>query len=98
MAVAPPAFGRFGGALLVGNFGDGRINAYRQSGRSWRHVGTLQDMHGKPLVINGLWGIAFGNGGMSGKRDKLFFTSGPHEWRGVTELGVHGLLGSISSS
>ena len=51
--------------------------------------GALQDTHGKPLVINGLWGIAFGNGGMSGKRDELFFTSGPHEWRGVTT--VHGL-------
>jgi hypothetical protein len=33
---------------------------------------------------------------MSGGRDELFFTSGPHEWRGVTELGVHGLLGSIT--
>ena len=36
----------------------------------------LEDAHGKPLVINGLWGIAFGNGGMSGKPDELFFTSG----------------------
>jgi uncharacterized protein (TIGR03118 family) len=98
MAVAPSTYGRFGGALLVGNFGDGRINAYRRSGGSWQHLGALEDAHGKPLVINGLWGIAFGNGGMSGRADELFFTSGPHEWRGVTELGVHGLLGSISKS
>ncbi len=98
MALAPRAFGRFGGALLVGNFGDGRINAYRRSGKRWRHAGVLRDAHGKPLVLNGLWGIAFGNGKMSGSRDELFFTSGPHEWRGVTELGVHGLLGAISAS
>ena len=98
MTVAPSTFGRFGGALLVGNFGDGRINAYGKSSGSWRHLGVLEDAHGKPLVINGLWGIAFGNGGMSGKPDELFFTSGPHEWRGVTELGVHGLLGSISAA
>ena len=98
MTVAPSTFGRFGGALLVGNFGDGRINAYRRSGESWRHLGALKDAHGKPLVINGLWGIAFGNGGMGGQPNELFFTSGPHEWRGVTELGVHGLLGSISKS
>ena len=96
MALAPPSFGRFGGALLVGNFGDGRINAYRRSNGGWRHAGALTDVHGKPLVVNGLWGIAFGNGAMGGKRDELFFTSGPHEWRGVTELGVHGLFGSIA--
>jgi uncharacterized protein (TIGR03118 family) len=98
MAIAPRSFGRFGGALLVGNFGDGRINAYRRSSGRWQHLGPLRDAHGKAVVINGLWGIAFGNGEMSGKRDALFFTSGPHEWRGVTELGVHGLLGSITAS
>ena len=54
--------------LLVGNFGDGRINAYRRSRRrAGAHDGVLEDAHGKPLVVNGLWGIAFGNGGMSGK-------------------------------
>ena len=98
MAVAPQSFGRLGGALLVGNFGDGHINAYRRTDRRWRHVGVLRDRSGKPLVVNGLWGLAFGNGRMSGRRDELFFTSGPHEWRGVTELGVHGLLGSITAS
>jgi uncharacterized protein (TIGR03118 family) len=98
MTFAPSSFGRFGGALLVGNFGDGRINAYRKTDRRWRHLGSLRDTHGKQLVVNGLWGIAFGNGGMAGKRNELFFTSGPHEWRGVTELGVHGLLGSISAA
>ena len=96
LALAPRSFGRFGGDLLVGNFGDGKINAYRRSGDAWAHDGTLNDRRGQPLVVNGLWALAFGNGGMSGARDTLFFTSGPHTWRGETEQSVHGLLGSIT--
>ena len=96
LAQAPRSFGRFGGALLIGNFGDGRINAYRRSSKGWSLAGTLHNGHGKPLVVNGLWGIAFGNGGTAGPVGTLFFTSGPHIWRGETELGVHGLLGSIT--
>jgi len=96
VALAPRSFGRFGGDLLVGNFGDGRINAYRRTRAGWEHDGVLRDAHGKPIVLNGLWGIAFGNGGAAGPDDTLFFASGPHDWRGETELGVHGLLGSIS--
>ena len=96
LALAPRSFGRFGGDLLVGNFGDGRINAYRRSSGGWSFDGTLHDTHGRPIVVNGLWGMAFGNGAMAGAANTLFFTSGPHEWRGETELGVHGLLGSIA--
>jgi uncharacterized protein (TIGR03118 family) len=98
LALAPPSFGRFGGDLLVGNFGDGRINAFRRTGPGWKHDGTLQDAHGRPLVVNGLWGLAFGNGGSAGPKDTLFFASGPHDWRGETELAVHGLLGSITAA
>jgi len=97
LAQAPRSFGRFGGDLLVGNFGDGRINAYRRTSRGWAFDGVLRDARSKPIVVNGLWGIGFGNGGAAGPRDTLFFASGPHEWRGATELGVHGLLGSISA-
>ena len=96
MALAPRSFGRFGGDLLVGNFGDGHINAFRRAGAGWTFDGTLHDTHGEPIEISGLWGIAFGNGAMAGDTRTLFFASGPHEWRGATELGVHGLLGSIS--
>lgn len=95
IALAPGGFGRFGRDLLVGNFGDGRINAFRRSGRGWTYDGALRTAHGKAIVLSGLWGIAFGNGGLAGPKDTLFFTSGPHDWRGETELGVHGLLGSI---
>jgi uncharacterized protein (TIGR03118 family) len=97
LAQAPRSFGRFGGDLLIGNFGDGRINAYHRGSNSWSYAGTLNDTRGKPLVINGLWGLGFGNGGAAGPADTLFFTSGPHTWRGETELGVHGLFGSIVS-
>jgi uncharacterized protein (TIGR03118 family) len=96
VARAPASFGRFGGALLVGNFGDGRINAYRQAGGRWRHEGVLRGADDTPIVVNGLWGIAFGNGGTAGDPGTLFFTSGPHRWRGVTELAVHGVLGAIA--
>ena len=62
----------------------------------WSFDGVLRDGRSKPIVVNGLWGLGFGNGGAAGPRDTLFFASGPHDWRGETELGVHGLLGSIS--
>jgi len=97
VAQAPHGFGRFGDDLIVGNFGDGRITAFRRDHDRWVLDGVLDDRHGKPLVLNGLWGIAFGNGGMAGPRDDLFFVSGPHDWRGDTELGVHGLMGVVSA-
>lgn len=84
------------GKLLVANFGSGRINSYVRHGRRWSSAGQLRGGDGKPIAISGLWGIAFGNGGMAGPRDTLFFAAGPHRWRGASELGVHGLLGSIS--
>jgi uncharacterized protein (TIGR03118 family) len=84
------------GKLLVANFGSGRINTYVRHGRTWSSAGQLHGRSGKPIVISGLWGIAFGNGSMAGPKDTLFFAAGPHTWRGATELGVHGLLGSIS--
>ncbi|MDX6486013.1 MAG: hypothetical protein QOF43_1166, partial [Gaiellaceae bacterium] len=84
------------GALLVGNFGSGRINSYERRGDGWSFTGHLRGRNGKPIAISGLWGIAFGNGGMAGPKDTLFFAAGPHRWRGASELRVHGLLGSLS--
>jgi hypothetical protein len=55
----------------------------------------LRGSNGKPVVVPGVWGIAFGNGGMAGPRTTLFFAAGPHRWRGATEVSVHGLLGAI---
>jgi uncharacterized protein (TIGR03118 family) len=90
VALAPSGFGRFGGALLVANFGGGRINAYRRVEDGWALSGRL------PVTVDGVWGIAFGTGGMSGPRTTLFYAAGPHEWRGPTESNVGGELGSIT--
>jgi uncharacterized protein (TIGR03118 family) len=84
------------GKLLVANFGSGRINSYVRQAGGWAFAGQLSRRDGKPIAISGLWGIAFGNGAMAGPKDTLFFAAGPHRWRGSTEVGVHGLLGSIS--
>ena len=66
LAAAPASFGRFGGCLLVGNFGDGRINAYCLDEDSEYHPqGTLRQDQ-RPVEIDGLWGIGFGNNGGAG--------------------------------
>ena len=95
VALAPRGFGSLAGHLLVGNFGDGRLNVFRRR-RGWTWVGPLRDRSGRPISINGLWALAFGNDGMAGPRTTLFFASGPHRWRGATESAVHGLLGTIT--
>ena len=89
VALAPSGFGRYGGALLVANFGTGKINAYERSGGGWQAAGRL------PVRVPGVWGIAFGRGGMSGPRTTLFYAAGPHRWRGESELAVRGELGAI---
>jgi uncharacterized protein (TIGR03118 family) len=90
IALAPPGFGRFGGDVLVANFGTGAINAYaRQDGR-WAFRGRL------PVKAPGVWGIAFGNGAGAGPRTTLFYAAGPHGWHGETEVNIHGELGAIS--
>jgi len=74
LALAPAGFGKFSNALLVGNFGDGRIHAYDPA--SGALLGTLGDGGGKAIVIDGLWGLAFGNGLPEQPANSLFFTAG----------------------
>ncbi|GAB3454291.1 TIGR03118 family protein [Massilia terrae] len=76
MALAPASFGRFANRLLVGNFGDGKINAYDIDSGEWK--GRLQGPNRKPIQIDGLWGIAFGNGLQDQPTNTLFFASGPN--------------------
>lgn len=82
IAMAPANFGPFSNDLLVGNFGDGTINAFNPA--SGAFLGTLSDGNGKPLVIDGLWGLAFGNGINSQPTNTLFYAAGPaNETNGV---------------
>jgi uncharacterized protein (TIGR03118 family) len=74
VARASFAFGRFSGDILIGNFGDGRINAFDSSGR---FIDELDDTNGKPLVIDGLWTLTLG-GGRTSSSDTLYFTAGPN--------------------
>ena len=85
--MAPDSFGQYGGALLVGNFGDGMIHAFDPS--SGDLLGSLKDDKGNPLVIEGLWGLQFGNGGNGGKLGTLYFAAGPED-------ETHGLFGSLT--
>ncbi|MDP9089797.1 MAG: TIGR03118 family protein [Pseudomonadota bacterium] len=74
------AFGRFSGKILIGNFGDGMINAFESDGS---FIDELENVHGQPLVIEGLWALTLG-GGRGSSPDTLFFTAGPnHEIDGV---------------
>jgi uncharacterized protein (TIGR03118 family) len=75
VAIAPASFGRFGGALLVGNFGDGTINAF--SPTTGRFIGSLRDAHGRRIRIDGLWGIQFGNGVLAQDTSALYAAAGP---------------------
>jgi uncharacterized protein (TIGR03118 family) len=72
---APAYFGEFSHAVLIGNFGDGTIAAFNAV--TGKFLGTILNPDGSPLGIDGLWGLAFGNGGASGPGNTLFFTAGP---------------------
>jgi uncharacterized protein (TIGR03118 family) len=86
MALAPAGFGKFGGRLLVGNFGNGLIHAYDSA--TGRFVGTLKDPGRRPIQIDGLWGLAFGNGFANQPVDTLFFAAGP----GDEKQGLYGRI------
>jgi uncharacterized protein (TIGR03118 family) len=75
MALAS-SFGPFSNALLVGNFGDGAINAFDFS--TGNFLGQLVDQRGIPIFIDGLWSLIFGNGGQGGNASVLYFTAGPN--------------------
>jgi uncharacterized protein (TIGR03118 family) len=91
LAIAPDSFGSFGGDLLVGNFGDGRIHAFDLSATGAPALdGTLAQASGRAIVIDGLWGLGFGNDANAGPSDALYFTAGPDD-------ETHGLFGRIDA-
>jgi uncharacterized protein (TIGR03118 family) len=89
LAIAPPPFGAFAGDLLVGNFGDGRINVIDPV--SGEFLAQLRGPNNRPITIDGLWGLIVGNGGNGGDADKVYFTAGPDD-------ETHGLFGSLAPS
>jgi uncharacterized protein (TIGR03118 family) len=84
VAIAPASFGAFSGDVLVGNFGDGHINAFLASDGT--AVGAIGDSTNTAISIDGLWGLAFGPGAASGN---LYVSSGPSG-------GTHGLIGILT--
>jgi uncharacterized protein (TIGR03118 family) len=87
--IAPPGFGSFSGDLLVGNFGDGWINAFNP--KTGAYKGPLTDSSGAPIAIQDLWGLITGNGGAGGAVNTVYFSAG-------LAKEEHGLFGSIALS
>ncbi|TCC53255.1 TIGR03118 family protein [Kribbella capetownensis] len=88
MAFAPSAWGQPAGTLLVGNFGDGRINIFRpKSHGRYDFAGQVKNARGKTLVIDGLWALLQGTA-TTGGTDSLWFSAGPDD-------ESHGLLGVL---
>jgi len=93
IAMAPASFGRFGGDLLVGNFGDGEITVFeRGPNGAFEPRGQLRTEDGGVLSIDGLWALQFGKGAANnGPTDTLFFTAGPND-------EADGLFGTIRAA
>ncbi len=90
LAWAPSDFGRFSNDLIVGNFGDGKLHAFRWDGKHWHRDGELKGTHHKPIVIDGLWAIEFGSVS-TGAPNELFYTAGPDDESG-------GAFGTINAT
>ncbi len=88
ITLAPASFGIFGGALLVGNFGEGNPSIHAYNPTTGAFLGTLQDESGNGIEIDELWALTFGNGGAGGDVNTLYFAAGPGEEE-------HGLIGSL---
>src|SRR4029077_11072063 len=86
VTMAPATVGAFGGDVLVGNFGGGRINAYDPT--TGEHLGQLMSPAGGPITIDGLWGLRFAPATPGAGPNTLFFTAGLHH-------EADGLFGTI---
>ncbi|MEI6069418.1 MAG: TIGR03118 family protein [Methylococcaceae bacterium] len=88
LAIAPNSFGQFAGDLLVGNFGDGTINAFNLT--THHFDGQLTGTDGTPLSIDGLWALTVGNGGGAGSTQSIYFSAGPNG-------EANGLFGTVAA-
>jgi uncharacterized protein (TIGR03118 family) len=91
--IAPAGFGDFSNDLLVGNFGDGTINAFKPDGTS---LGPLTDAQGNPIDIKGLWALDNGNNGPGFDPNAVYFTAGLPEADVPDVLEQAGLFGDLS--
>ena len=91
LAIAPSSFGSFAGDLLVGNFGDGTINVFNPDPATPGFLGQLTGVDGKPIVIDGLWGLIPGNDGNGGSSQNIYFSAGPND----EANGLFGVLQSV---
>lgn len=89
VAIAPKGFGAFGGDLLVANFGDGTIAAFNPRTGAFRDY--LRTRSGDPLVLDGIWGLSFGNGVSLGDAMSLYYTAGPNQ----EQDGVFGRINAV---
>jgi uncharacterized protein (TIGR03118 family) len=94
VTLAPSSFGALAGALLIGNFGNGHINAYNLG--TGEFIDKVRDAHGQAIVIDGLWNLSVGNGPTStggptngGLANTVYFTAGPNDEQ-------DGLFGSLT--
>jgi uncharacterized protein (TIGR03118 family) len=88
LAIAPSTFGRFAGKLLVGNFGDGRINVFDPF-RPQHFLGQLRNEDHRAITIDGLWALRAGTSDLTGGTGTVVFTAGINDEQ-------DGLLGSIN--
>jgi uncharacterized protein (TIGR03118 family) len=89
VAIAPKNYGLYSGCLLVGNFGDGTIVAFHP--RYKVALDYVRDDHGKRVVLDGLWGLQFGNGASLGEANHMYFASGPNK-------EADGLVGKLEAN
>lgn len=89
IALAPASFGPLGGALLIGNLGDGTIDAFGP--RTGNFLGRLKDETNHAIRIDGLWGIQFGNGIEAQQTNALFWAAGPND----EEDGAYGVIRAV---
>lgn len=88
MALAPANFGKSSNHLLVGMFGSGNIATFDP--QTGNFSGLLRGPVGHPITIDGLWGLAFGNGGLAGPTNTLFFAAGIND-------EADGLFGTLTA-
>lgn len=91
VSLSPAHFGAFSHRLLIGNFGDGNIHAFNLFTGGFE--GTLLDANDKPIQVDGLWALQFGNDAHSASALSLFFTSGPND----ENNGLFGKLTAVAA-